>query len=81
MTKARARTDINSIRADIIGVVEELRPHYLPSHEAAWAALESYVAISLRVLAKTNPSKLRDAAMTEEISARVSGRECLGDGA
>jgi hypothetical protein len=28
-------------------------------------------------MAKTNPSKLRDAAMIEEIKARLDGREVL----
>ena len=79
MTKARARTDINSIRADIIEAVHRFRPHCQQIDEQAWAQLETYVAITLRVLAKTNPSKVADAARTEEISARLTGRECLED--
>lgn len=76
---ARARTDITSIRADIIDAVHRFRPHCQQIDEQAWAQLETYVAITLRVLAKTNPSKVADAARTEEISARLTGRECLED--
>lgn len=45
--------------------------------EAALAHLETFAAISIRVLNTTNPSKIRNAAMTEEIKARMQGREVL----
>jgi hypothetical protein len=45
--------------------------------EHALAHLETFAAISIRVMRQTNPSKLRDAARTEEIAARVQGREVL----
>jgi hypothetical protein len=48
-----------------------------PNIESAWAEIETFCAIALRVMAKTNPSKLRDAAMAEEIRARVEGREVI----
>lgn len=38
------------------------------------AHIETFCAIAIRVLRKTNPSKIRDAAMAEEISARLDGR-------
>ena len=76
---ARARTDITTIRADIAAAIDTLRPHCQQADQQAWVALETYVAITLRVLAKTNPSKVADAARTEEISARLTGRECLED--
>lgn len=45
--------------------------------EHALAHLETFAAISIRVLRTTNPSKIRDAAMTEELKARLQGREVL----
>ena len=38
-----------------------------------------FVAVALKVFAKTNPSKLRDAARTVEIHARINDIECLGE--
>lgn len=32
-----------------------------------WAALETFIAVGLRVMAKTNPSKIADEARTVEI--------------
>lgn len=45
--------------------------------EAALAWLETFAAISLRVMAVTNPSKIREAARLEEIKARMQGRQVL----
>lgn len=45
--------------------------------EAALAWLETFAAISLRVMADTNPSKIREAARLEEIKARMQGRQVL----
>ena len=45
--------------------------------EKAFAHVQSFAAIALRVFAQTNSRKIRDAAMTEEIKARIDGRECL----
>jgi hypothetical protein len=41
------------------------------------AHIETFCAIAIRVLRKTNPSKIRDAAMAEEIAARLHGREVI----
>lgn len=40
----------------------------------AMASLETFVAVALRVLADTNPSKIKAAMMTVEIQARMSGK-------
>lgn len=45
-----------------------------PEAEAAFAWLEGYVAVSLRVIGKTNPSKVRDAARTEWIKGLMDGK-------
>lgn len=45
--------------------------------EEALARLETFTAIAVRVMRQTNPSKLRDAARTEEIKARLDGRPII----
>ena len=76
---ARARTDTREIASDIRAAVERLRPVLAAEDQAAWAEVETFIAIALKVFAKTNPSKLRDAAMAVEIHARMTGIECLDD--
>lgn len=47
--------------------------------EHAMARIQTFMAIALRVMRTTNPSRLRDAAMTEEIKARIAGRQVIED--
>jgi beta-phosphoglucomutase-like phosphatase (HAD superfamily) len=59
-----------------------MRTHVLSLEEAvhiedAWAGIETFCAIALRVMAKTNASKLRSEMMTVEIAARMAGVEIL----
>jgi hypothetical protein len=77
---ARARTDTSEIAADIVAAVNRLRLVASQADESAWAEIETFIAIALKVFAKTNPSKLRDAARTVEIHARINNIECLDDG-
>jgi hypothetical protein len=77
--RPRARTETSTIATDIVAAVGRLRPVAASHDEAAWAEIETFIAISLRVLAKTNPSKVRDAAMAVEIQARMKGIEVLDD--
>lgn len=44
----------------------------------AMAGIETFIAIGLRVFAKTNPGKLRDVMRTVEIVARMDGAEVIG---
>jgi hypothetical protein len=76
---ARARTNTSEIAADIVAAVIRLRPVASQADESAWAEVETFIAIALKVFAKTNPSKLRDAARTVEIHARMNNIECLND--
>jgi hypothetical protein len=76
---ARARTDTTEIASDIVAAVNRLRPVASQADESAWAEVETFIAIALKVFAKTNPSKLRDAARTVEIHARMNNIECLDD--
>lgn len=70
----RARTDISEISRDLVASIEHFRPHCVAIYEDRWATIETFVAVALRVMARTNPSKIRDAAMVEEIKARMDGR-------
>jgi hypothetical protein len=58
-----------------------MRSHVLTLGDAhiedAWAGIETFCAIALRVMAKTNASKLRSEMMTVEIAARMAGVEVL----
>ncbi len=73
----RAKSDVEEITADLVAAINEIRRHVPPEAEESLAHIETFCAISLRVLRKTNPSKLRDAAMAEEIKARIDGREVI----
>lgn len=78
--KGRAKTDVAEIRRDIVSSLGVIRPLLDLEQEDikhAWAEVETFCAVSLAVLAKTNPSKIRSEAMTVEIKARMDGRECL----
>lgn len=75
----RAKSDVKQITADLVAAIQDIRRHIPIESEESLAHVETFCAIALRVMAKTNPSKLRDAAMTEEILARVQGREVLRD--
>jgi hypothetical protein len=70
----RARTDMATISRDVVASVELFRPHCVAIDEARWADIETFIAVALRVMARTNPSRIRDAAMVEEIKARLDGR-------
>jgi len=77
---ARARPDVGEMRSDLVAALQRVRGALDltdPENESAWAQVETFCAIALRVFAKTNPSKLRDAAMAEEIKARIEGREVI----
>lgn len=71
MTKPTKAT-VNAAREDIVRVIGRLRAGSQSDED--WALLETFIAISLRVMAKTNFSKLRDETRTVEISARLAGR-------
>ncbi len=70
----RARTDIDAIRRDVTADFIFFRQHCTAIDESRWANLETFAAVALRVMSKTNPSKIRDAAIVEEISAWNEGR-------
>ena len=64
----------NSILSDLSVVRTDLGDR---AASDAWAGVETFVAIALRVFAETNPSKLKEAMRLEEIKARMDGREVI----
>lgn len=70
--------DLNAAFADLRAeVTRDYAEGISVRAEHAIAHLETFAAISVRIMRSTNPSKIRDAARTEEIKARVAGREVL----
>lgn len=73
----RAFTDMTEVDADVTAAFKTLRERlYFPDgseQDHALCALETFAAIALKVMAKTNPSKVRDCARTIEIKARLDG--------
>ena len=74
---ARARADVESIDADLTAALQTLRRALDPAPdsdiEAALNSVETFAVVALRVMARSNPSKIRDAARIVEIKARLDG--------
>lgn len=66
-------------REQLISAVCTLRPDLMRSkrkmHREAWATIELYVAMSLKVMDKTPFSEIRSHAINGEIKARLDGRQ------
>ncbi len=67
------KATVTAARADVIEVLGRLRAASRGAEED-WAQLETFCAIAMRVMAKTNLSKLRSETATVELSARLAGR-------
>lgn len=70
------------VEADLVAALRALRDEIGPIEDDtpldhALAHIETFCAVALRVMRKTNPSKVRDCARTVEIQARMDGREVL----
>jgi hypothetical protein len=65
-------------RQQLIAAAQILRPVLCRSsrrlHRDAWATIETYIAVSLRVLDNMPFEAIKSAAVTEEIKARLDGR-------
>jgi hypothetical protein len=74
----RVKTNITDIASDIVKELGVLRQALAPQmHEVedAWATVETFIAVSLRLMAKTNPSKIKSVAMTVEIQSLIENAE------
>lgn len=73
----RARSDVDAIDADLTLALQTVREALKPvdgtPEDNALCSIETFCAVSLRVMRKTNPSKLRSEARTVEIGVRLSG--------
>lgn len=65
-------------RQQVIQAALILRPELSRSkrrlHRDAWASIETYLAVSLKIMDRTPFSEIKSVAMTEEIKARLDGR-------
>ena len=68
---------INALTNGIMEDLSTLRTLAPVEAENALVSIETFVAIALRVFAKTNPSKLRDVMRTVEIQARIDHKEVV----
>jgi hypothetical protein len=51
-----------------------LAPNKRKAYRDAWATIETYLEVSMRVMDKTPFEEIKDAAVTGEIKARLHGR-------
>lgn len=77
MKAARAITDMGEATRDVADALKTLREALAPvdgtPQDYALCAIETFCDISIRVMRKVNPSKIRDEARTVETKARLDG--------
>lgn len=77
----RAYTDMDQVEAELAehlkAVRQALDPQDGTPEDYALCAVETFAVIALRVMRKTNPSKVRSEARTVEIKARMDGIEVI----
>ncbi len=73
----RARTDIAEIERDLTAALRVVRDALQPvdgaPEDTALCEVETFCAVAVRLMAKSNPSKVRDIARVVEIKARLDG--------
>ncbi|MFN3888107.1 MAG: hypothetical protein ACK4MG_14225 [Aquabacterium sp.] len=70
--RATQLTDVSEIRRDLTAALAQIRA--MVGEADALAHVETFCAIALRVMTKTAPGVIRQAAMVEETLARIDGR-------
>lgn len=68
-------TDMSSVEADLVKHMRTIRRGTLTNRKLdhSLCALETFVAIALRVMKHSKPEDVRDAARIVEIKARLDG--------
>jgi hypothetical protein len=66
---------INAMKEQVLADLQAVRAVTPQTTEEALVSLETFVAIALRVFAKTNASKIKEAMQIVEIQARMDGKE------
>jgi len=73
----RARSYVEGIDADLTRELAKLRAALGPADgtelDTALCYVETFCVVAIRVMHKTNPSKIRSEARTVEIKARMDG--------
>jgi len=75
----RATTDVDGLERQVDAALSTIRDQLgamvndSPIDKAV-ATVEMFVAVAVRVMRKTNPSKVRSEAMSVEIQARMDGK-------
>lgn len=81
----RAYTDMDQVEAELAEHLKTVRQALAPQdgtpEDYALCAVETFAVIALRVMRKTNPSKVRSEARTVEIKARMDGIEVIREAA
>lgn len=80
-TKEQINAMTEQVMTDVLHIRNLLTDNKLllvDANTEAWAGVETFVAIALRVFAETNPSKLKEAMRIEQIKAYMDGREVIG---
>ena len=69
------KTDMTEVAAELTEHMNTLRTMVGDDAAGDYAlcAVETFCAVAMRVLRKTNPSKVRDETRTVEIKARIDG--------
>lgn len=69
-----ARINVLEMANDIVEALSTVRAALPPAEQTgdAMATLETFTAVALRIIAKTNPSKVRDVARAVEIQALIA---------
>jgi len=79
----RAMSYVQAVEDDLTAALKTIREALKPTDDTpedhAMCAVETFAAIAIRVLKKTNPSKLRSEARTVEIRCRMDGIPVLGN--
>lgn len=77
MKPARAYSDMTLVERDLAAALKVLRDALDPTDgtpvDVALCDVETFAAVALGVMRKTNPSKVRDVARVYEIKARMDG--------
>jgi hypothetical protein len=73
--KEVAVQDLATLRAFVDAALPHLDPQYAATLDEAMTSVETFAAVALRVFAKANHSKIKDAMMLVEIQARMDGKK------
>lgn len=81
----RAFTDMDETARELAAHLATLREALAPADgsdiDTALCSVETFCAVALRVMRKTNPSKIRSEARTVEIKARMDGTPVVREAA